>query len=104
VFPKLLAQNCQDFSTENTMYNKDIEKAGTARWTNIDNKQTQSWFILFIRSLLSNIIKLENTNVYSLEVSMYGYKPDKKSEKIEPYTEENCKIGRKILRQFIRLV
>jgi hypothetical protein len=31
VFPKLLAQNTHDYSTENTMYNKDADKAGTAR-------------------------------------------------------------------------
>ena len=36
------------------------------------------------------MIKSENTNVYTLEVSMYGYKPDEKSDKIVPYTEENC--------------
>ena len=31
VFPKLLAQNCHDYSAENTMYNRDREKHGTAR-------------------------------------------------------------------------
>ena len=31
VFPKMLAQNCRDFSSQNTMYNKDGDKAGTAR-------------------------------------------------------------------------
>lgn len=38
------------------------------------------------------MIQSENTNVYSLEVSLYGYKPDPKAEKIVPYTEENCEI------------
>jgi hypothetical protein len=76
VFPKMLAQNCMDYSSENTMYNKDTDKAGTAR------------------RLLSNIIQSENTNVYSLEVSMYGYKPDQKTDKIVPYTEENCKTDK----------
>ena len=76
VFPKILAQNCMDYSSENTMYNKDIDKAGTAR------------------RLLSNMIQSENTNVYSLEVSMYGYKPDQKSDKIVPYTEENCETNK----------
>jgi hypothetical protein len=33
VFPKMLAQNCLDYSAENTMYNKDTDKAGTARST-----------------------------------------------------------------------
>ena len=31
VFPKMLAQNCKDFSKENTIYNADEEKEGTAR-------------------------------------------------------------------------
>ena len=72
VFPKMLSQNCKDYSQENTMYNKDPDKAGTARM------------------FLSKMIENENTNVYSLEVSMYGYRPDKKSDKIITYTEENC--------------
>ena len=42
------------------------------------------------------MIEAANTNVYSLEVSMYGYKPDIKSDKILPYTEENC--GERILK------
>ena len=69
---KMLSQNCKDYSQENTMYNKDPDKAGTARM------------------LLSKMIESENTNVYSLEVSMYGYKPDKKTDKVIAYTEENC--------------
>lgn len=73
VFPKMLAQNSKDFSQENTMYNKDGDKAGTARM------------------FLSKMIENDNTNIYSLEVSMYGYKPDRKSDKIVTYTEENCK-------------
>ena len=75
VFPKMLAQNTKDFSQENTMYNKDGDKAGTARM------------------FLSKMIENENTNIYSLEVSMYGYKPDPKSDKIVTYTEENCKAS-----------
>ena len=31
VFPKILAQNCPDFSTENTIYNNNPQKEGTAR-------------------------------------------------------------------------
>ena len=54
------------------MYNKDPDKAGTAR------------------RHLSTVIESETTNVYSLEMSMYGYKPEKKVEKIIPYTEEHC--------------
>ena len=44
------------------------------------------------------MIEAANTNVYSLEVSMYGYKPDIKSDKILAYTEENC--GEGILKTF----
>ena len=68
----MLSQNCKDYSQENTMYNKDPDKAGTAR------------------RHLSAVIESETTNVYSLEMSMYGYKPDKKNNKIIPYTEEHC--------------
>ena len=74
MFPKMLAQNCKDYSQENTMYNKDPDKEGTARM------------------FLSKMIENENTNVYSLEVSMFGYKPSKKSEKIIAYSEENCRF------------
>ena len=31
VFPKILAQICPDFSTENSIYNNDEEKAGSIR-------------------------------------------------------------------------
>ena len=72
VFPKMLAQNCKDFSSQNTMYNKDPDKAGTAR------------------RHLSSIIETDSCNVYSLEMSMLGYKPEAKSDKVFQYTEENC--------------
>ena len=75
MFPKMLSQNCKDYSQENTMYNKDPDKAGTARM------------------FLSKMIENENTNVYSLEVSMFGYKPNKKTDKVIPYTEENCELS-----------
>ena len=87
VFPKMLFQNCRDFCATNTMYNKDPDKAGTARYDRMDKHHNSE---LSTRRLLSSIIESENTNVYSLEVSMYGYKPSAKSEKILPYTEENC--------------
>lgn len=51
---------------------QDPDKAGTAR------------------RHLSSVIESLNTNVYSLEMSMLGYKPDKKGEKVIPYTEESC--------------
>ena len=91
VFPKMLFQNCRDFCATNTMYNKDPDKAGTARYDRMDKHHNSE---LSTRRLLSSIIESENTNVYSLEVSMYGYKPSAKSEKILPYTEENCEARR----------
>ena len=44
VFPKMMAQNCKDFSKENTIYNADEEKEGTPK--------TSSWgknFVFFSR-------------------------------------------------------
>ena len=52
---------------------QDPEKVGTAR------------------RHLSSIIESEGTNVYSLEMSMLGYKLDRKSDKIHPYTEDHCR-------------
>nr|CAD7194975.1 unnamed protein product [Timema douglasi] len=31
VFPKLLSQNAEDYAASNTMYNRDLNKAGTTR-------------------------------------------------------------------------
>ena len=31
VFPKILAQNCEDFNTTNTIYNADGKKSGSVR-------------------------------------------------------------------------
>jgi hypothetical protein len=59
----------------------------------VRGKQIKNMMIKLLfssRRLLSNTIESGNTNVYSLEVSMYGYKPNAKSDKILPYTEENC--------------
>lgn len=55
---------------ENTMFNSDNNKVGTARrylCTNLSNK----------------------VNVYTFEVSIFGYKL-KDSNVIIPYTEESC--------------
>ena len=46
---------------------------------------------MYQRRHLSNMMESVNTNVYSLEVSLFGYKPNQKTDKIIPYTEENCK-------------
>jgi len=77
VFPKMLIQNCPDFAKNQTFYNADLEKEGTAR-----------------RNLCEEIG--EKTNVYSLEVSMYGWiekGPDiTVPDVIHPYTEEDCEF------------
>ena len=54
MLPKLLAQHVEDYEIENTMYNQDPHKGGTAR------------------RYLCSILK-EHVNCYSIEVSMYGY-------------------------------
>ena len=73
----MLAQNCPDFSQSQTYYNADLEKEGTAR-----------------RNLCLEIG--EKTNVYSLEVSMYGWVEKTQDisipDIIHPYTEEDCKF------------
>lgn len=68
VFPKILAQNCADFSTENTIYNANPTKAGTARR-------------YFCNSLSPEV------NSYTLETSIMGY-VDPDTEEVVPYTEE----------------
>lgn len=55
-------------------HGKDEDKAGTARM------------------FLSKMIENENTNIYSLEVSMYGYKPDRNVDNVVTYKEENCNM------------
>ena len=46
--------------------------------------------VLGYRHFLSRSITSENTNIYSIEVSMHGYKSKKNYNHIIPYTEENC--------------
>ena len=54
VLPKIIAQNCPDFSNENTIYNCDQVKEGTAR----------KYFCSATRP---------DVNTYTLEVSMLGF-------------------------------
>ena len=79
VFPKMLAQNCPDFDPKQTYYNADLEKEGTTR-----------------RNLCMEIG--EKTNVYSLEVSMFGYEEKSLNIadgiKINAYREEDCEFWR----------
>ena len=47
--------------------------------------------IRFIRKTFLAILPRINC-LKKIQVSMYGYKPDQKSSKIVPYSEENCKL------------
>ncbi|EEB10781.1 conserved hypothetical protein [Pediculus humanus corporis] len=55
VFPKLLAQNVEDYESDNTMYNRDAFKLGPPR--------------RYFNSKLKG-----GTNCYTIEVSFFGYK------------------------------
>ncbi|CAD6204805.1 GSCOCG00002990001-RA-CDS [Cotesia congregata] len=76
VLPKLLAQHTEDYNPDNTMYNQDPHKAGTAR--------------RFLCSILS-----EHVNCYTIQVSMYGYYR-KGSPELLPYTEESSYIFKNV--------
>ncbi|CAG9855261.1 unnamed protein product [Phyllotreta striolata] len=82
LFPKLLANNLDDYVPENTMFNSDISKVGTAR--------------RYLCSILN-----DKVNCYTFEVSIYGY-TTKGSEIILPYTEDNYKkCGRNLVKTFL---
>ena len=79
VFPKILAQNCEDFNSSNTIYNADQKKSGSVR--------------RHMTSYLS-----DEVNTYTIEVSLLGYE-DKEKRQIIPYTDElYAKIGRNVTR------
>ena len=81
VLPKIIAQNCPDFSHENTIYNCDQVKEGSSRR-------------FFCTSLNPDV------NTYTLEVSLLGYMDDEE-EAIVEYTEDSyIKAGRNIARAF----
>ena len=79
VFPKILAQNCEDFNATNTIYNADCKKSGSVR--------------RHMTSYLSHEV-----NTYTLEVSLLGFE-DKEKRQIIPYTDElYARVGRNISR------
>lgn len=81
LYPKLLAQNVVDYVVGNTMYNRDVLKAGTAR-----------------RHYCN---QLPSTNCYTLEISFFGYKKED-TLTYRPYTEESYyRIGRSIVRTYL---
>ncbi|XP_021922718.1 cytosolic carboxypeptidase 6 isoform X2 [Zootermopsis nevadensis] len=82
VFPKLLAQNAEDYSVANTMYNRDSSKAGT----------TRRYFCTALK---------DSVNCYTLEVSFFGYQRPN-SQGIFQYTEDAyCRLGRNIARTYL---
>ena len=79
VFPKILAQNCEDFNHANTIYNADQKKSGSVR--------------RHMTTYLSHEV-----NTYTLEVSLLGYE-DADKRQIIPYTDElYARVGRNISR------
>ncbi|XP_056645865.1 cytosolic carboxypeptidase 6 [Diorhabda sublineata] len=82
LFPKLLANTSDDYVPENTMFNSDINKIGTAR--------------RYLCSILS-----DRVNCYTFEVSIYGYKL-KTSDNVIPYTEDTyMRCGRNLVKTFL---
>nr|XP_022914708.1 cytosolic carboxypeptidase 6 [Onthophagus taurus] len=82
VFPKILSTLCDDYVKENTMFNSDQHKLGTAR--------------RYLCAVLNN-----NVNCYTFEVSLFGYKLEG-SNVIIPYTEENyMRCGRNLIRALL---
>ncbi|KAL3289386.1 hypothetical protein HHI36_022816 [Cryptolaemus montrouzieri] len=82
LFPKLLSASAIDYAKENTMFNADTLKNGTAR--------------RYLCCALSSKV-----NSYTLEVSFHGYKL-KESDFIIPYTEESYKrCGLSLMKAFL---
>ena len=80
IFPRLLCSNAEDFSFNNTSFNRDAIKAGTGRRA--------------LGSCLS-----DQSNCYTLEVSFYSYMS---GCLVIPYTEEGyMKLGRNLGRTFL---
>ncbi|XP_063723535.1 cytosolic carboxypeptidase 6-like [Symsagittifera roscoffensis] len=82
VFPRLMSNNCDDFSMANTNFNRDQVKAGTGR--------------RYLGGAMN-----EDALCYTLEVSFYGYMTSTSSQVI-PYTEEAyIKLGRNFGKTFL---
>lgn len=82
-FPNILRAYAADFSNDKTDFNSDKAKAGTGR-----------------RSLAQ---VLDSTaQIYTLEVSFYGYRPQERADTIIPYTISRYKrLGVAVARSFL---
>ena len=81
MFPKILSQNCDDFNSDNTIYNADQKKSGSLR--------------RHMTSYLSSEV-----NTYTIEVSLLGYE-DPETKQIVSYNDDlYSKVGRNIARAF----
>nr|XP_018914679.1 PREDICTED: cytosolic carboxypeptidase 6 [Bemisia tabaci] len=82
VFPKLLAQNTDCFAPQNTMFNRDSNKANTAR------------------RYLCDVLK-DSVNCYSVLVSYYGYNHPVTNEHISFTEESYYRLGRNIVQTYL---
>uniref|UniRef100_A0A8D8VZJ2 Cytosolic carboxypeptidase 6 n=2 Tax=Cacopsylla melanoneura TaxID=428564 RepID=A0A8D8VZJ2_9HEMI len=82
ILPKLLANNAEDYDKKNTIFNRVLDKLGTAR------------------RVFSDTLK-DTVNCYSLIVSFFGYIHPVTKELI-PYKEESYeRIGRVLIKTFL---
>ena len=91
IFPRLLSRNAEDFSINNTTYNRDAVKAGTGRRYAIASlfRRRLQCHCRSAHRTLGGCLQ-ESTHCYTLEVSFFSYQTSTSSQAI-PYTEESCK-------------
>jgi hypothetical protein len=86
VFPKVLAQNCDDFNCNNTIYNADQKKSGSVRrhMPTYLSHEANAFSAVQYRAVQCSAVQV---NTYTIEVSMLGYE-DTESRQIIPYTDD----------------
>ncbi|XP_026680834.1 cytosolic carboxypeptidase 6-like [Diaphorina citri] len=82
ILPKLLANNAEDYEKKNTIFNRVLDKLGTAR------------------RVFSDTLK-DTVNCYSLIVSFYGYIHPVTKELITYKEESYERIGRVLMKTFL---
>ena len=83
VFPKILAQNCEDFSPANTIYNADVKKSGSVRRhmttflshevlnnLDLDSLKLSSFYFKFLLSFKRNELFSDITTCAFLNLSV----------------------------------